>query len=181
MFWGLIPQYIYIMAMRKKSWFYNFILFLMSVSLNYLSLSFCYTEWWEIPELESENLLVLYDSLQMNAVIMEKIKNVDVSYLFCQYDIVRMQFRYGLNYETARVLYQYHMYHNVRVGSIKYLIEYADLFTEVEPKNYEGKFPKEWSELSPYQKQYARIGLMVFIGYWFIICVGSIVITPPKK
>lgn len=168
------------MKIRERATFYTVLLILCSFSFNYFVLSYCFTDYYDVSDLESKKLIELYDSLKMNSLLIKKVSEIDVSYLLSQYDIVRIRMRYGFNYETAKTLYQYHQYHNIRVGSTNILVEYVDLFTEMEPKKLD-KFPKEWSDLSLEQQQQARIGLIIFCGYWFIILLGSCIITHYKK
>lgn len=168
------------MKIRERGMFFNILLTLCCFCFNYFVLSYCFTDYYDVSDLESKKLIELYDSLKMNSLLIKKVSEIDVSYLLSQYDIVRIRMRYGFNYETAKTLYQYHQYHNIRVGSTNILVEYVDLFMEMEPKKSD-KFPKEWSKLSLEQQQQARIGLIIFCGYWFIILLGSCVITHYKK
>lgn len=175
---GLIPLLHTNMRMRDRHFFINILMVLSCFSLNYLAISYCFTDW-DIAVLESKKLEELYASLQMNSLLMQKISNIDVSYLMSQYDIARIRVRFGFNYETAKTLYQYHQYHNIRVGSTNVLVEYVNLMTEIEPPQYE-KF-KKWSDLSLYQQQQLQIGFMIFCGYWLVILLGSCIILKPKK
>lgn len=169
------------MKIRKRLTLFNVLLFLSCFCLNYLILSYCFTDYYEVSELEATKLTELYDSLKMNSLLVKKVSDIDVSYILCQYDIARMRIRYGFNYDTAKILYQYHQYHNIRIGSTNILIEYADLFTEIESNKKYNKFPKEWSDLSIDQQQKARLGLIIFCGYWFVILLGSCIISNYKK
>lgn len=126
----------------------------------------------ELAEVEYERLLDLYDSIRMNYVVLELISSVDTSYLWSQYEINRIMYRYDFDYETAKILYQYHQYHNIRIGSIDSLVEYQALanddlldflYNDEEPEP-----PTLPPSLEFLQTQ--RILTVVFICYW-IICI----------
>lgn len=72
---------------------------------------------------ERAGLYYLYDAIIMDASIVERIKNVDVSSFSSQYGISRMEIFYGFDYECCKTLYQYHAYHKVKVGSTFILLE----------------------------------------------------------
>ena len=125
---------------------------------------------WQLAEELSPELIDLCDSIKRSPWIVDKISDVDVSYLCSQYDILRLRMRYRLSYDEAKLLYQYHTYHNRSIGSITELIEYEHLKEKV-LKTYD--FPKNLSELTPAQHQAGKVMLLVLLSYWLIIFIGS--------
>lgn len=83
----------------------------------------------EIILQERASLFYLYEAIKMDRLILEQIKNVDVSTFSSQYGIRRMEVCYGFDYECCKMLYQYHCYHNVKIGSTSVLLENTYLLT----------------------------------------------------
>jgi hypothetical protein len=79
---------------------------------------------------EMPGLFYLYEAILMDSSILQKIRTVDVSTFFNQYDIIRMTFIYGFEYDVCKTLYQYHVYHNVKIGSTFILIENCQLLDD---------------------------------------------------
>lgn len=78
---------------------------------------------------ERASLFYLYEAIKMDTSILKQIKNVDVSTFSNQYGIYRMKVCYGFDYECCKTLYQYHLYHNVKIGSTSVLLENTYIFT----------------------------------------------------
>ena len=78
---------------------------------------------------ERASLFYLYEAIKMDRLIIEQIKNVDVSTFSSQYGIRRMEVCYGFDYECCKTLYQYHAYHNVKLGSTSVLLENTYIFS----------------------------------------------------
>lgn len=76
-------------------------------------------------------LFYLYEAILMDLSILEKTKTVNVSSFSNQYDIIRMMITFGFEYDVCKTLYQYHMYHNVKLGSTFILIETTQMLDDL--------------------------------------------------
>jgi hypothetical protein len=156
--------------MPKLRYCFYFVIGLLLAVNNHLILSYICTDW-ELAKVETKNLLALYDSLMLNPLILEKIGSVDTSYLFSQYEIFRIIIRNGFSYDQAKILYQYHEYHNISVGSIDSLVEYQS-FNYTKPLDNDLEFDKEPKTLPPSTQfeQTEKLLALIVITYW-IICL----------
>lgn len=111
--------------------FTNYLLgtFYLGVLLQDISFEF------DIISEQYQMLSQLYEQIQNNEFVRNKIKVVNVWSLESQYEILCIRFHYGFNYETAKSLYQYHEYHNVKIGSVTNLIEDTSWFEYLFEKN----------------------------------------------
>jgi hypothetical protein len=81
---------------------------------------------------ERAGLFYLYEAIKMDSFIVEQIKNIDVSSWSSQYGIYQMEVFYGFDFECCKTLYQYHLYHKVKIGSTFILLENTYAFSKDE-------------------------------------------------
>ena len=121
---------------------------------------------WQLAEELSPELIDLCDSIKRSPWIVDKISDVDVSYLCSQYDILRLRICCMLSYDEAKLLYQYHAYHNRSIGSITELIEYEHL-------------NPHFSELTSAQDPLRRVTIKVII--WSLLMIFIICYSPSDE
>lgn len=157
--------------MKKTAPIYISLMFFLSI-INCL-LVICYIKTdLQATSLEIKILNHIFTSIRMNPILHYEISQVDVSSFFSQLEILRIRVFYGFDCDKATLLYQYHSYHNVKLGSINNLLEYAHMY-----RNPQQVFdiPAKVHALTHDQKiqQFDTVTGIVFVTFFiFLLCMN---------
>ena len=114
----------------ETNWNMSYIRILYYIYLTALTSKFIYycanygIVWFEILDLEKKELLYLYnDTIKGNEILLQKLDLVDISSTYHNVCFPIFMHKYGLEHDTATLIYKYTLLTDVQLSEVQQLID----------------------------------------------------------